>query len=113
MKFNSSIATALLTVLIVGCSSLEPPAPGTITGVAHGAKHWNSPDTGPPMAGRELTLINANDGSIVKRVKTDSAGRFTFSVSPGTYSIWGGERADPIHVDSGQTITTEITVPES
>jgi hypothetical protein len=113
MKRDSSIAAAVLTVLFFGCSSLAPSPPGTITGVAHGAKHWNSPDTGPPMAGRELTLINADDGKIVKRVKTDSDGRFTFSVSPGNYSIWGGERADVIHVDSGQTVTTKITVPES
>ena len=115
MKPRHAVALALVAtifaVILAACGALQP-ASGTISGVAHGAKHWNSPDTGPPIAGREITLINAGDGNIVKRVSTDAQGRFTFTVAPGDYSIWGGERADPIHVESGQTTTAEITVPE-
>jgi Prealbumin-like fold domain len=105
------LALAALAASIAGCGAIVPQ-PGTITGVAHGARHWDSPDTGPPIAGRELTLINADSGNIVKRVKTGADGRFTFTVPAGSYAIWGGERADPVQVEAGQTMTTEITVPE-
>ena len=101
----------ILAAALAGCGAIEPQQ-GTISGVAHGAKHWNSPDTGPPMAGRELTLMNADDGKIVQRVKTGADGSFTFTAPAGNYTIWGGERADPIQVTAGQTTTTEITVPE-
>jgi Carboxypeptidase regulatory-like domain len=106
-----ALAATIFAVTFAACGALQP-ASGTISGVAHGAKHWNSPDTGPPIAGRQITLLNADDGSIVKSVSTDAQGRFTFTVAPGDYSIWGGERADPIHVESGKTTTAEITVPE-
>jgi hypothetical protein len=87
-----ALAATIFAVTFAACGALQP-ASGTISGVAHGAKHWNSPDTGPPIAGRQITLLNADDGSIVKSVSTDAQGRFTFTVAPGDYSIWGGERA--------------------
>jgi hypothetical protein len=88
------------------------PEPGTVAGVVRGVKHYDSTKLGPPLADREITLMDSDDGTIAARTRTDSEGKFTFTVQPGKYSIWGGEHAEYARVKSGETSTVEITAPE-
>ena len=95
-----------------GCSAIQPQ-PGIITGVVHGVKHYESVKLGPPIAGREITLIDADTGNVQGRMKTDADGKFSFAVPPGRYSVWGGEHAEYVEVKAGQTSTVDITAPEN
>jgi hypothetical protein len=111
MKLNIGIGL-LLTVLIGGCAALQPD-PGTVTGVVHGVKHYDSTKIGPVLANREVTLIDSGTGSVAAKTRTDQEGKFTFSVPPGKYSLWGGEHAEYVEVKSGETSTLDITAPEN
>jgi hypothetical protein len=101
----------ILAFCAIACAIVQPK-PGTVTGVVHGVKHYDATHLGPPLANREVTLINSYTGDIAARTKTDSEGRFSFTVQPGTYSLWGGERAEYVDVKAGQTSTVELTAPE-
>ncbi len=101
----------LIAALMWGCGALQPQ-PGTVTGVVHGVKHYDSTRLGPVLAGREITLIDSDTGNITARAQTDSDGKFSFSVPPGKYSVWGGEHAEYVEVKAGETSTVDITAPE-
>jgi hypothetical protein len=101
----------LIVVFASACGAMQPQ-PGVVTGVVHGVKHYDSPKVGPPVENREITLIDSDDGNIQSRTKTDADGKFSFSVPPGKYSVWGGERAEYVRVAAGTTTTVDITAPE-
>ncbi|MGO9603953.1 MAG: carboxypeptidase-like regulatory domain-containing protein [Candidatus Binataceae bacterium] len=104
-------AMFLLVAIVSGCGAMQP-APGTVTGTVHGVKHYDSTHIGPPLADREITLIDSDTGNIAARTKTDANGKFNFSVQPGKYSVWGGEHAEYVEVKAGQESTVDITAPE-
>jgi hypothetical protein len=88
------------------------PEPGIVTGVVHGVKRYDSTRFGPPVADREITLLDSDDGTIAARTRTNAEGKFTFTVRPGKYSIWGGEHAEYVKVTAGKTSTVDISAPE-
>ncbi len=110
MKSRSGLLL-LIATLVGGCGAIQP-ANGTVNGVVHGVKHYESTKLGPPLAGREITLIDSDTGNVQARAQTDSDGKFTFSVPPGKYSVWGGEHAEYVEVKAGDTSTVDITAPE-
>lgn len=85
--------------------------PGIVTGTVRGVKHYDSTKIGPPIAGREITLLDSDSGNIEARTTTDTNGRYSFTVQPGKYSVWGGEHADYVKV-AGSTSTVDILAPE-
>lgn len=111
MKMRRALI-ALMAVTVVACGAIEPQA-GTVVGVVHGVKHYDSTKLGPPLDGREITLMDSDTGSVAARTKTDADGKFSFSVQPGKYSVWGGEHAEYVEVKAGQTSTVDITAPEN
>jgi hypothetical protein len=102
----------MLGVLAHGCSAIQAQ-PGIVTGVVHGVKHYESSKLGPPVAAREITLIDSDTGSIQGRTTTDADGKFSISVPPGKYSVWGGERAEYVEVKAGKISSVDITAPEN
>ena len=88
------------------------PQNGTVVGILHGVKHYDSTKLGPPLDGREITLLDSDTGSTVARTQTDADGKFSFSVQPGKYSVWGGEHAEYVEMKGGQTSTVDIAAPE-
>lgn len=100
-----------VALMLCGCGAMQQ-APGTVTGVVHGVKHYDSTKIGPPLANHEITLLDSDAGTIAARVTTDADGKFSTTVPPGKYSIWGGEEAQYVKVRSGQTSVVDITAPE-
>lgn len=98
--------------IAVGCSVIQPQQ-GIVTGVVRGVKHYESVRLGAPIAGRQITLMDPDTGNVQGRMKTDRDGRFSFSVPPGKYSVWGGEQAEYVEVKAGETTTVDITAPEN
>jgi len=100
-----------IAAIAIGCSAVQPQN-GTVIGIVHGVKHYDSTKLGPPLDGREITLLDSDSGSTIARTRTDAEGRFSFSVQPGKYSVWGGEHAEYVEVKAGETSTVDITAPE-
>jgi hypothetical protein len=109
---SQSYLWLLLAALACGCSALLI-RPGTVTGVVHGVNHYDSTKIGSPLANHEVALLDSDTGNVAAKTKTDSDGRFSFTVHPGKYSLWGGEDAQYVEVKSGQTSTMDITAPEN
>ena len=108
---EARLAWTAIAAIAIGCGAIQPQN-GTVTGVVHGVKHYDSTRLGPPLEGREISLIDSDTGNIAARTQTDADGKFTFSVAPGKYSVWGGEHAEYVEVKGGQTSTVDITAPE-
>jgi hypothetical protein len=100
-----------VALMLCGCGTIQQ-APGTVTGVVHGVKHYDSTKIGPPLANHGIILNDSDDGTIAARVRTDADGKFTITVPPGKYSIWGGEEARYVKIRSGQTSVVDIIAPE-
>jgi hypothetical protein len=98
-------------ILVFGCSVAETQ-PGIVTGTVRGVKHYDSTKIGPPLVGREITLLDSDTGNVQARTTTDANGKYSFSVQPGKYSVWGGEHAEYIKVTAGSTNTIDILAPE-
>jgi hypothetical protein len=97
--------------LAFGCGVAEPQ-PGVVTGTVRGVKRYDSTKIGPPLVGREITLLDSDTGNVEARTRTDANGKYRFSVAPGKYSVWGGEHADYVKVTAGSTNTIDILAPE-
>jgi Carboxypeptidase regulatory-like domain len=104
-------AWLMIVTLASGCSVVGTQ-PGIVTGTVHGVKRYDSTKIGPPLAGHEVTLLDSDSGNIQARTKTDANGRFSFTVQPGKYSVWGGEHAEYVKVTAGSTSTLDILAPE-
>jgi hypothetical protein len=102
----------LLAVAVFACGAVQP-ATGTVTGVVRGVKHYESTKLGPPLADHEVTLLDSDAGTTVARMKTDADGKFSFTVPPGKYSLWGGEEAQYVKVRPGATTVVEVRAPEA
>ncbi|MGH7948718.1 MAG: carboxypeptidase-like regulatory domain-containing protein [Candidatus Binataceae bacterium] len=113
MKASSfSPVLVALCVGLVSCALFGSPTPdGTITGTAYAVKAYGDPhESGEPIAGHTVTLMNSDDGTTVATVMTDANGKFMFIAEPGDYSLWGGDKADPVKIESGKTVDVKIAV---
>ena len=111
MKNSARALWLFWAVAVFGCGAVQE-APGTVTGVVRGVKHYESTKLGPPLANHEVTLLDSDAGTTTARVKTDADGKFSFTIPPGKYSLWGGEEAQYLKVKSGETVTVELRAPE-
>ena len=101
----------ILATLIAACGIIQP-TPGIVAGEVRGVTHYGATSLGPPIAGREITLLDSDTGNVAARTHTDAEGKFRFSVPPGKYSVWGGETAQYVIVNAGEITTLDITAPE-
>jgi Carboxypeptidase regulatory-like domain len=71
-------------------SSPTPSTQGTVRGTVVSVpcapvERVGSPCPGRPVGGLDISFVR--DGSIVGRTVTDSAGRYSLQLAPGTYSV--------------------------
>jgi hypothetical protein len=95
--------SALLLMLIV----VQPLQAGTISGTIS--------DEGEPLAGVEVTLIDAGSNVVVNQARTTSSGSYRITVKPRTYNIraslheYADEWVRDIRVGAG-TVQVNITM---
>jgi len=112
MKRISTIPVIVALCLVhSACALFTPAADGTVTGTAYVVKAYGDPpQSGQPIAGHTVTLMDADDGARVASVATDANGKFMFIAEPGNYSLWDGDKGDPVKIESGKTVDVKIAV---
>jgi hypothetical protein len=108
---RSLIVIVAVCLLFGACGLMGPAANGTVTGTVYAVKAYGDPpEAGKPAAGRTVTLLDSDDGKTIASVMSDANGKFMFIAPPGNYSLWGGDRADPVTIESGKTVNVKIAV---
>ena len=94
MKAFVAIAAALL---VAGCGAYQFPGTSpssTSSGMVHGTvlsvpcapvERVDSPCAGRSVAGLNISYVR--DGNVAGRAVTDSGGRYTVELAPGTYTV--------------------------
>jgi GH25 family lysozyme M1 (1,4-beta-N-acetylmuramidase)/uncharacterized protein (DUF2141 family) len=88
--FNGSDVEVLKQNFLIGYA--PPPAPGTIGGsLFHDSNGNGALNTGEPLLAGRTVYIDADNDAVrdagETSATTDSAGKYTFSVNPGTYVV--------------------------
>ncbi len=98
-------------IALAGCAMLEPAPPGMINGVIYEVDESHNPKPGVPVGARRISLFDSETGDIVSATTSGADGRFSLSVPPGKYSLWGGEKGEYVRVDSGKAVDVKLAVP--
>ena len=93
-------------VLIVGCAVFVPHRQGQIVVQVVSwplVKQWAEPNAGMP--GQKVTVLKAEDHSLVAQKITDSSGRLVFNVPGGNYIVRGvSDESEMVTVEAGHAV---------